>query len=91
MRAPRKRSALANLVQYQTRYGRRSVNVVGQICAKHLWHSGGIGNARERRAKVSWQATDAVLHLFDRKDKVSEFIMLFAIAHHYNDMKALTR
>jgi hypothetical protein len=29
------------------------------------------------RAKVSWQATDAVLHLFDRKDKASEFIMLF--------------
>src|SRR5215470_4456373 len=46
MRAPRKRSVLANLVQYQTRYGRRSVNVVGQICAKHPWHSGGIGNAR---------------------------------------------
>ena len=39
------------------------------------------------RAKVSWQATDAVLHLFDRKDKASEFIMLVAIAHHYNDSR----
>ena len=41
------------------------------------------------RAKVSWQATDAVLHLFDRKDKASEFIMLFAIAHHYNDNESI--
>jgi hypothetical protein len=37
------------------------------------------------RAKVSWQ----VLHLFDRKDKASEFIMLFAIAHHYNDNESI--
>jgi hypothetical protein len=41
------------------------------------------------RAKVSWQATDAVLHLFDRKDKASEFIMLFGIAHHYNDNESI--
>jgi hypothetical protein len=36
---------------------------------------------------MSWRATDAVLHLFERKDKASEFIMLVAIAHHYNDSR----
>jgi hypothetical protein len=34
---------------------------------------------------VSWQATDAVLRTFDRKQNAREFLMMLSMAHHYNE------
>src|SRR5215470_11393299 len=43
------------------------------------------GAKAKGRCNVSWQASEAVWRMFNRKQNAREFLMMLSMAHHYNE------